>query len=294
MLSVAPGRPLPQPLHEKGIKLYQEFCLVGGMPEPLQIWIETNDIKACLKTQQDLLATYREDFHKYGREIDARLLNRVLLSVAEQLGNKFVYSMVDSGLQTNGVKKAIMLLFQAKLCSRIAHAAANGLPLGAQSNDKFFKALMVDVGLISALLGLSGEKRSKLDTLLLSNKGGIAEQFAGQHLRALESPLMEPRLYYWQRTGGRLGEIDYIIQHGSNIVPIEVKSGTAGSMKSLHQFMAEKKLTMAVRFDMNHPSLEEVNVRTTTGQQVQYRLLSLPLYLVERVGYLLGEIAGSR
>jgi uncharacterized protein len=284
LLSLSPENGLPQTLHDKSINLYKQFCLVGGMPEALRTWIETNDMKACLKTQQDLLATYREDFHKYSREMDARLLDRLLLSVAEQLGNKFVYSMVDPQAQTNAIKKAITLIFQAKLCSKIAHTSGNGLPLGAQSNDKFFKALMVDVGLISAQLGLSAEKKPRLEKLFSANKGGIAEQFVGQHLRSSQSPLMEPKLYYWQRTGGRLGEIDYIIQHGSSIIPVEVKSGASGSMKSLHQFMAEKNLNLAVRFDANQPSVEEMNVRTTLGIPVQYQLLSLPLYLAERLG----------
>jgi len=113
---------------------------------------------AAKKIQHDLLATFRDDFHKYGGEMEARLLHRILLSVAEQLGNKFVYSQVDPGLQNQAIKKALLLLFQAKVCSRVSHTSANGLPLGAQSNEKFFKALMVDVGLISAQLGLTSLK----------------------------------------------------------------------------------------------------------------------------------------
>jgi Holliday junction resolvase-like predicted endonuclease len=152
--------------------------------------------------------------------------------------------------------------------------------LGAQSNDKFFKALMVDVGLISAQLGLFAEKKSRMEKLVSENKGGIAEQFVGQHLRSAQCPQMEPQLYYWQRTGGRLGEIDYIIQHKSAIIPVEVKSGASGSMKSLHQFMAEKNLNLAVRFDSNQPSFEEMNVKTTLGQPARFRLLSLPHKIV--------------
>jgi predicted AAA+ superfamily ATPase len=74
--------------------------------------------------------------------------------------------------------------------------------------------------------------------MIFSNKCGLAEQFVGQQLRAAQAPTIDPQLFYRQRTGGRLDEIDYIIQHENRIVPIEVKSGAAGSMKSLHQFMA--------------------------------------------------------
>ena len=287
MISVTPEKALPQPLHARCMDIYRQYCLVGGMPEAVQAWLDSKDAQGCIKIQHDLLTTYRDDFHKYGGEIDARLLNRILLSVAEQLGNKFVYSMVDPGVQAPVVKKALMLLSQAKVCSRVAHTSGNGVPLGAESNEKFFKALMVDVGLISAQLGLSSVKRQETEKMIFSNKGGLAEQFVGQQLRAAQAPTMDPQLFYWQRTGGRLGEIDYIIQHGNRIVPIEVKSGAAGSMKSLHQFMAEKKLTLAVRLNANPPSVEDISVKTTTGQPVKYRLRSLPLYLAGNVSALL-------
>lgn len=293
MISSGPEKTMPQTLHAKCMDLYQQYCLIGGMPETVQTWLDTSldgkDMQACIKIQHDLLATYRDDFHKYGGEIDARLLNRILLSVAEQLGNKFVYSMVDSGAQTSVIKKAFMLLSQAKVCSRVAHTSGNGLPLGAESNEKFFKALMVDVGLISAQLGLSSVRRPKSDKIIFSNKGGLAEQFVGQQLRAAQAPIMDPQLFYWQRTGGRLGEIDYIIQHENDIVPIEVKSGATGSMKSLHQFMAEKKLTFAVRLNASPPAVEDIRVKTTLGQPVKYRLLSIPLYLAEHVYVLIDQ-----
>ena len=129
------------------------------------------------------------------------------------------------------VKKAFHLLCEAKVCSRVAHSAGNGLPLGAESNEKFFKALMVDIGLISVQLGISSARPGDAANLILSNKGGLAEQFVGQQLRTLQSPLEETSLFYWQRTGGRQGEIDYLLQHGNQVVPLEVKSGPAGSMK---------------------------------------------------------------
>jgi len=287
MISAAPEKVPPQTLHAACMALYRQYCLVGGMPEAVQTWLNTQDIQACIKVQHDLLATYRDDFHKYGGEIDARLLNRILLSVAEQLGSKFVYSMVDSGVQTTFIKRLLTLLSQARVCSKVAHTSGNGLPLGAESNEKFFKTLMVDIGLVSTMLGLSPAGQSKSDIMFFANKGGLAEQFVGQQLRAAQAPVMDPQLYYWQRTGGRQGEIDYIIQHGSHIIPVEVKSGAAGAMKSLHQFMAEKHLAFAVRFNANPPAIEDITVKTTLGQPVSYRLLSLPLYLAGQINTLL-------
>jgi len=233
---------IPESLHEKCLNLYQKYCLTGGMPEVVQEWINTKNLKSCMKIQHDLLATYRDDFHKYGGEIDAGMLSKIMLSVAEQLGNKFIYSRVDPTSKMIRIKKAFTLLSQAKVCTKIIHTAGNGLPLGAESNEKFFKALMVDIGLVSVQLGLSSTKHSEVKKIIFSNMGGLAEQFVGQQLRATQTPLTESHLFYWQRTGGRMGEIDYIIQHGNRIVPVEVKSGSSGSMKSLHQFMAETPL----------------------------------------------------
>jgi len=251
--------------------------------------VNSKNLKSCIKIQQDLLATYRDDFHKYGGEINAGLLNRIMLSVAEQLGNKFVYSRVDPAKKIVRIKKALTRLSQAKVCTKVLPTAGNGLSLGAESNEKFFKVLMVDIGLISVQLGLSSTKYPEAKNVIFSNKGGLAEQFVGQHLRAAQTQLTAPHLFYRQRTGGRLGEIDYIIQHGNRVVPVEVKSGSAGSMKSLHQFMAEKRLDFAVCCNTNQVSLENIRVKTTTGEPVSYRLLSIPVYLTERLNGLIEQ-----
>ena len=287
--SVSLSSKLPDSLHEKCLSLYHDFCLVGGMPEVLKEWVGSKNLNTCIKIQQDLLATYRDDFHKYGGEIDAGLLNRLMLSIAEQLGNKFVYSRVDSAKKLVRIRKAYTRLCQAKVCTKVLHTAGNALPLGSESNEKFFKTLMLDIGLISVQLGLSSIRHSEAKKIIFSNKGGLAEQFVGQQLRAAQTPLETPQLFYWQRIGGRLGEIDFLIQHGNRVVPVEVKSGSAGSMKSLHQFMAEKRLDIAVRCNINQPSVEDISVKTTLGLPVSYRLLSLPAYLTERLHELIEQ-----
>ena len=255
----------------------------------MQEWISTEDLSACMKIQHDLLATYRDDFHKYGGKMETTALSRIMQSVAQQLGNKFVYTRVDPESRIAPVKKAFHLLCQAKVCTRVNHSTGNGLPLGAETNEKFFKALLLDIGLISVQLGLTSSRFRELENLMLYNKGGLAEQFVGQQLRALQTPLTEPSLFYWQRTGGKQGEIDYLVQHGQQVVPFEVKSGSAGSMKSLHQFMSEKGLDFAVRCNTLPPTLENVDVKTTLGKSVSYRLLSIPLYLTSFLDRLLDE-----
>jgi len=270
-------------LHQRALELFAEYCLVGGMPEVLSDWIAKKDDARRLQLQRDLIATYRDDFNKYRGRISADLLRRVMDALPRQLGGRFVYSHVDGEAKHRELKQALELLRLARVCHRVEHTAANGLPLGAETNPGLFKVILVDVGLAAVQQGLSRLDLRDLDTVVWANKGGIAEQFVGQHLRCLSQAYEDPGLFYWQRTEGRQAEIDYVIQHGSHVVPLEVKAGKAGSMKSLHAFMQGKKLRCALRLDINPPSSQEVDVMTTTAQSVTYRLISLPLYMAESI-----------
>lgn len=270
-------------LHQRALELFSEYCLVGGLPEVVSDWIEKRDDVRRLQLQRDLIATYRDDFSKYRGRVPAALLRGVMDAIPRQLGGRFVYSHADVEAKHRDLKQALELLRLARVCHRVDHTAANGLPLGAETNPGLFKVILVDVGLAAVQLGLSRLDLRDLNAVVWANKGGIAEQFVGQHLRCLSQACEDPRLFYWQRIEGRQGEIDYIIQHGSHVIPVEVKVGKAGAMKSLHAFMHGKQLGCALRLDVNPPSFQEVDVQTTTGDPVQYRLLSLPLYMVESI-----------
>lgn len=90
-------------------------------------------------------------------------------------------------------------------------------------------------------------------------------------------------MYYWQKTGKPDSQIDFLIQKSMDIIPVAVRPGTPGSLKSLHSFMAARGLKKAVRLDLNPPSVQEVNVKTTTGQHVSYILHSYPIYMAELI-----------
>ncbi len=281
--AAAEGDELSPRLHTRALELFSEYCIVGGLPEVMAHWVEHSDDIRRLQLQRDLIAAYRDDFNKYRERVPANLLRRAMDAVPRQLGDRFVYSQVDAEAKHYYLKQAVELLVLARVCHRVEHTAGNGLPLGAETNPRLFKMLLVDIGLSSVQLGLSRLEFRDVDATVWANKGGLAEQFVGQHLRCLAAPWEDPRLFYWQRTGGRRGEIDYILQHGSNVVPLEVKSGSSGAMKSLHAFMAGRGLDLAVRLDTNPPSVQDLDVRTTTGDPARYRLVSLPLYMAESI-----------
>jgi predicted AAA+ superfamily ATPase len=257
---------VPIAIHEQLHRLFQEYIL-----------IEVNQI------HHDLLATYRDDFFKYNARIAVERLDEVMMAIPQMLGQKFVYSRINPSLHTDAVKNMMSLLHKAKICYPVISCAANGVPLGAELNPKFFKEVFLDTGLSCTALGLN-LNNINLDTMTLINKGGLAEQVVGQLLRTINQPYMEPVLYYWRRdVKGSSAEIDYVIQHGNQVIPLEVKAGSTGSLKSLHLFMELKKLPLAVRVNADFPSKTSVQMGT------DYILLSLPFYLVGQLHRLLTE-----
>jgi predicted AAA+ superfamily ATPase len=219
----------------------------------------------------------------------------VVHAVARSLGRKFVYAHVGEGVKQHQAKRALELLVAARLCHLVQHTAATGLPLGGEVKDTFRKVILLDVGMFHALADTPAADRFPAWTDLAPGvRGQLVEQLAGQALLLGGDRTGDgPRLFYWQREGGRPGEIDFLIQTGGRIVPVELKAGAAGAMKSLHQFMFEKKLRFAIRIDDNPPSFATIDVATTQGDRVRYRLLGLPIYLAWRAVEL-GAAAASR
>lgn len=191
-----------------------------------------------------------------------------------------MFSHVDRKLRQPMVKKAFSMLSMARVCHRIPMVRQLGGPLTDVGENGIFKSIFWDTGLALASLGV-GAADLRDETSGFWNRGTVAEQVVGQLLRCRFEPYEEPVLHYWQTATGGNAEIDYLVQHGSRVVPVEVKSGASGAMKSLHQFMAKYQLAEAVRFDANPPSTQRVHVKTTTGGHAEYTLRSYPLYMAE-------------
>lgn len=276
--------------HEKLLSLFKEFVIIGGMPAAVNAWNTTHSFSDVSQVHNDILHTYRDDFGKYSGRIHPDRLQEVLTKIPLSLGEKFVFSAVNPNERIPVIKDALELLSQAKVCSKISATAANGVPPGAELLKSYLKVILLDVGLSSSDLGLSLAELVSIEELDLINKGGIAEQVVGQLLRTIAPIYQDPSLYYWVNTEKTSSaEIDYIIQHGSKIVPIEVKAGVAGKLKSLHLFMKLKGLKSAVRINSNLPLLSEVSLKDTQGDSVQYQLRSLPFYLIGQLHRLLDE-----
>ena len=277
-----PGATLAPIIHDRATAWLDRYRMVGGMPAVVAADVAGRSPRDVRDLQKDLLATYRADFAKYSGRMDRHVLDAVLVAAAASLGRKFVYSHVGDGVKQHQAKHALELLGAARVLHLVRYSPANGLPLAAESKDTFRKAMLLDVGLHHALLGTpAAQAFPPWDTLAPALRGQVTDQLAGQQLRLLGERAGDlADLFYWQREGGRPGEIDYLVQLHGRIVPIELKAGAAGSMKSLHQFMLEKRLDLAVRCDANPPSSLRVEVKTTQGQPVAYDLVSVPGYLL--------------
>lgn len=276
-----PGREFSSVLHDQASLWFHRYCMVGGMPAVVSSDVAGSEPWKIREKQYDLAAAFRSDFSKYKKRFESMALDATLMAVAGSLGRKFVYARVQDGIRQQQARNALELLAKARICHLVKHSSANGLPLGGEIKDSFRKVILSDIGLFHALQRTPAmDSFPRWESIAPQVRGQMAEQIVGQQLRSL-GPLSGdgPELYYWQREGGRPGEVDYLVQIDGRIVPVELKSGAAGSMKSLHQFMYEKKLGFAVRFDQNPPSQFDLSLKTTQGDKVQYRLRSLPRYL---------------
>jgi predicted AAA+ superfamily ATPase len=275
--------------HEKLIGLFKEYVIIGGMPAAVATWITTQSLPEVSRIHNDIMRTYRDDFGKYSGRIPIQRLNEIVTSVPKRLGEKFVYTAVNPDVRLSSIKDALELLCQAKLCHLIKATSANGVPLAAEVIGHYIKVILLDVGLISAELGLSLHELDSIQELDLVNKGGLAEQVVGQLFRTISPNYQEPVLYYWLSTEKHASaELDFVIQHGSKVVPVEVKAGSTGTLKSLHRFMHLKKLSLALRISSAMPMVSTVRVNDTQGTPISYELRSLPFYLISQVHRLLG------
>ena len=288
-----PAQSLSPAAHTRALAWFYRYAMVGGMPAVVAADAAGEPPRTCRELQRDLVATFRADFAKYAGRMDRNVLDHVLEAIARSLGRKFVYAQAADGVKQHQAKRALELLGHARLCHLVRYSAATGIPLGGDANDKLRKAILLDTGLFHALAETpAGERFPVWPDLGPAVRGQLAEQLVGQALVLGGEPTGDgPRLFYWQRKGERPDEIDFLIQTDGRIVPIEIKSGTSGAMKSLHQFMFDKKLRFAVRIDENPPSLAPIDVTTTQGDPVRYRLLGLPIYLAWRAIEIAASIA---
>lgn len=243
-------------IHSLLLELLKIYMWLGGLPAVVHAWITYRDAEKCQALQDSIMIAYNQDFHKYARKNQIPSVEKVFLSIPQQLGNKFKYKHVDHETKSNTIKNALELLIKAGIAYPSYHTGGQGIPLGANKDEKKYKVFFFDMGLAQRILGLR-LRDWVIMPVDVQHMGSIAEQFVAQEYIAYSPPTKPSELFYWQREEqGSNAEIDFLWVKNNMIIPVEVKSGVKGGMKSMLAFLnSHPHSTMGLKISQKMPSL---------------------------------------
>lgn len=270
-------KPLPLILHDKLLKIFKEYLYVGGMPEAVMEYLNSDDFDRIRKTQKNILQAYRLDFAKHAPANVIMKINQVWDVIPSQMAKenkKFIYSVIRKGARAQEFEKAIQWLSEAGLIYKIYNTSTPKLPLNAYVNHGIFKIYLVDVGLLGTMAGLSAKSIIYGDAILQEFQGSIAENYVAQELAR-----QGYGLFYWTSAGQ--AEIDFIIQVDDVIYPLEVKSGISTKKKSLLEYAKKYHPKMQIRI-----SAMNLKMQKDSGK---IDFLNCPIYLLGNLKKLLGR-----
>lgn len=269
--------PLPIAVHEKACQYFRTYMIVGGMPEVVATYAATQSLLETEKVAESLLAAFEEDVHKYSRSTQVPYVRHVLQSAPLFAGQRITYEHFGhSSFKSREIKRAMEVLEYAMIAQRIYGTHIVLPPI--QPNIRVApKLLYLDTGLVA--------HRFKADTMPDSFdgtnstfQGTLAEQVVGQELLAIASDRRDVPSFWYRNQPGATAEVDYCIQCQDKIIPIEVKSGKPGTLKSLQQFMKQAPHDLAVRVSFENLKLETVQI-----SDKHYKLLNVPIYMVSQI-----------
>ena len=280
--------PLDAAFHEKLIEYFRIYLLVGGMPEAVLAWIKTHNFNQCSHIQEDIILTYEDDFSKYKKRVSPDLLRTTLHGICHQPGEKITFKQISADYRSSQIREAVRLLTLAGLVIPVIATSGNGIPLDTEANEKNMKILLLDSGLLLSVLQLEGNLAQHLVDLIMTgspqdlvNKGGLVEMVAGLELLRNKPCVQRQKMFYWEKSGNSIAEIDYLDTFHLKVTPIEIKSGTQGGMKSLWQFMREKRLTEAIRCSFEN--FGEFTYTDPQADNAERHITIIPLYALENL-----------
>ncbi len=233
----------------KFIELLKQYYYTGGMPEVVMSFSQNNDYAETRKIQNNILLAYEQDFSKHAPvEIVPRirmLWNSTLAQLAKE-NKKFIYSAVKKGARAKDFELSLSWLTDSGLVYKINRINKAGIPLKAYEDMDAFKLFIVDVGLLAAIGDLDTKTLLNGNAIFEEFKGALTEQFVLQQLKTIP----DVPTYYWSAEKAN-AEIDFVIQHSGNIVPIEVKAEENLQAKSLKSFKKRYQESVAVRTSMS-------------------------------------------
>ncbi len=272
--------PIAPAIHDEARRLLRDYLVVGGMPACVTTWAESGNPAAVRQVQSDLLQAFAEDLYKYRGVRDLAYLEAAFESLPHHYGQRFKYEGFAPGYRSAQMKTALTKLEGAMLARRVWPTSAVSAPLRTRPRSAP-KLLPLDVGLNGPAMGASHRdlRGLPLDRVL---DGRVAEAFVGQQLVSTNITTRDD-LHFWVTESARANaEVDYLWPGPGGVLPIEVKPGATGRLRSLHQFLARAPVDCGVRLHDGPLSDERHSVRLPAGP-LDYRLVSLPLYLAETI-----------
>jgi predicted AAA+ superfamily ATPase len=246
------------------------------MPAANKSYLQTQSYIEALHEQSALLDIYRLDLAKYGKKQEFTHLEKLFTMSPELVAKHFRYSKIDpeSTNPSREYKYALRKLQQANLISSVHATLANGIPLKAEENEKKFKLLFLDIGLLQCALGIDPALFTAA-TFHQVNAGTLAEQFVGQELLAYADCYLDPHLYFWETEKEGSAQVDFITNFHGKVVPIEVKAGKGKRLTSLYTFL-ERKAAAPIGLHIATKPLAFKN-----------NVLTVPFYLIKEIPRLL-------
>jgi hypothetical protein len=235
LLMAPPCRVAPA-IHDTLLQELRRYWMTGGMPKCVQTWVDTQSILEVRFEQNNLLTAFQQDFSKYTPRVDRHCLETVWENAAKAVGDQIAYSRLAQEYSGSTSKKAFQVLSTARLLRPVYAASAEGLPLSCAATTRL-KVILGDIGLMQSVCNRTAADEWAQQDLLSIYRGALAEQFVGQELAA---SLLGGEPHWWKREAkNSMAELDYLVELHNGIQPIEVKSGSGGSLKSLHQLLKE-------------------------------------------------------
>ncbi len=251
------------------IDALKHYYYVGGMPEVVQAFVENHDFNEAREIQKRILTAYEQDFSKHAPHDIVPKIRLLWNSIPSQLAKenkKFIYGLVREGARAKDYETAIMWLSDCGLIHKISRVNSPGIPLRAYEDLKAFKLFLLDVGLLSCMVGLHQTILLDGNELFVEFKGALTEQYVCQQLKTIE----DLGVYYYTNDRGSC-EIDFIVDSGKMVAPLEVKAEINLRAKSLKTYRDKYSPQIAIRTSMSDYKIED-------------GLVNLPLYAIEQIG----------
>lgn len=285
LLAILSQKPeLTVAFHEQLMHQFNQYAIIGGMPEAIQQYAETKDVVAIEDVYETLVQAYKDDAEKYvvGNKLTDTV--RFILSYGWAFAGETITlgNFANSGYKSREVGDAFRLLEKAMLLELVYPVSSTQMPVIPETR-RMPKLIWFDTGLVNYQAGIRSEIIGSTD-MVDAWRGHIAEQITAQELFALEDRVGQHRAFWAKPNNG--AEVDFIISHNSKLYPIEVKSGVNSHLRSLQVFMDNSNVDVAIRIWSKPYSVDEI--KTVNGKA--FKLINLPFYLIGRIHDILNAL----